>query len=272
MASFPDFYRRQSIFLFFNTTNTIGDTPQESYEGEYLMKLNKIKFIEKFILVTFPVALAVGCTTTNDQQGKSAAVAETTQNQSYALTQPVHRETNQAGSAVINIPHAGDTMNAHSHTAAAYSNTATVVDNAHTVYKDDSLEVKVRLSGTQDMKTTAKTIFQFAVNQYDLNGADLEVLRQHAHFLKTHSNLTLYVDGFSDNRGSALSNYKLSKKRALHVAELLKSYGAPQSQIKVNGYGESFPLNSEKNWDENRRVELEYVEAVSQLASAGESR
>ena len=152
-------------------------------------------------------------------------------------------------------------MNFQNHTVAAFAKTSDGVESANTVYNDKLLEVKVRLSPNQAMQKPAKSLFHFAANKYDLNGADLEILRQHAHYLKAHTNLTLYVDGFSDNRGPAFANYQLSKKRAQQVADLLKSYGAPASQIKVNGYGESFPLKSEKNWNENRRVELEYIDS-----------
>ena len=57
---------------------------------------------------------------------------------------------------------------------------------------------------------------------------------------------------------SCAADYKLSKKRAKQIADLLIEYGAPESQMKVNGYGASFPQTDESNWDENRRVELEY--------------
>jgi len=213
------------------------------------MKLNRIKFIERFILITFPVALAVGCTTTTDHQSKAAV--DTTLSQS----------SESSKTATVDARKPGDAMNTLTSTNAADHINVRSAGTTDTVYKDNLLEVKVRLSGEEKMQMPAKTIFQFAVNKYDLNGADLEILKQHAHYLKSHTDLTLYVDGFSDNRGSSLVNYKLSKKRAQQVADLLKSYGAPQTQIKVNGYGESFPLNNEKNWDENRRVELEYVES-----------
>jgi peptidoglycan-associated lipoprotein len=101
-------------------------------------------------------------------------------------------------------------------------------------------------------------IFHFAYNQYDVAEQDRELLKAHAEYLLQNPDVTINVNGYSDNRGTAKNNVLVSQKRAQHVANLLKSYGVPESQIKVNGYGESFPLNDEKNWDENRRVELQY--------------
>ena len=221
------------------------------------MKLNKISFIEKFVLITFPIALAVGCTTTTDQQPKAASVDETTLSYPYDVKQADVSESSTINTPSVNVPAQGDLMNTQ--TNAAYYKTSASRETTNTVYKDNTLEVKVRLLGTPEKAKPTKAIFQFHANKYDIGGADLEVLIQHARYLKKHPNLVLHVDGFSDNRGSAYSNYQLSKKRAQQIAELLKSYGAPGSQIKVNGYGESFPINNEKNWDENRRVELEYV-------------
>jgi peptidoglycan-associated lipoprotein len=222
------------------------------------MKLNKINFIEKFVLVTFPVALAVGCTTTTDQHSKTASEAQTTLSQPSKLKRSVNSHTAALSDAVIS----GDAMSDQPNTNVAYLKTSTDIEAANTVYKDNVLEVKVRHVQANVDEKPVKTVFRFPVNKYDISGADLEILRKHAHYLKTHSNLTLYVDGFSDNRGPALNNYQLSKKRAKQVADLLKSYGAPHSRIKISGYGESFPVNNENNWDENRRVELEYVDTA----------
>ena len=74
----------------------------------------------------------------------------------------------------------------------------------------------------------------------------------------SNSNLILFVDGFSDNRGPAHYN-QFSKKRAQPVANILITHSATESRIRINGYGESFPLTRETDWDANRRVELEYV-------------
>jgi outer membrane protein OmpA-like peptidoglycan-associated protein len=224
------------------------------------MKLNKINFIEKFVLVTFPVALAVGCTTTTDQHPNTASASETSLSQRYDIKPAVNPEQ----SSLTNMENSGSLKNPALNTKVSNHDTpAQVGPEAETVtavYEDDKVAVRIRQPGEDDtVDKPVKNSFQFAINKYDISGADLEAIKQHAHYLRSHPDLTLYVDGFSDSRGSSFNNYKLSKKRAQQVADLLKSYGAPQKQIKVNGYGESFPVSNEKNWAENRRVELEYA-------------
>jgi peptidoglycan-associated lipoprotein len=103
-------------------------------------------------------------------------------------------------------------------------------------------------------------IFHFAYNQYDVDEQSLDSLKAHAEYLQNNPQVIVHVNGYSDNRGTAKNNFVVSKKRAQRVADILMSYGVSESQLKVNGYGESFPLNDEKNWDENRRVELQYGE------------
>jgi len=39
------------------------------------------------------------------------------------------------------------------------------------------------------------------------------------------------------------------------------TYGAPQTQLIVDGYGETLPV-SQDNLEENRRVELEYSQTL----------
>jgi outer membrane protein OmpA-like peptidoglycan-associated protein len=105
-----------------------------------------------------------------------------------------------------------------------------------------------------------KRVFNFAVSQYDIVESDLEYLKAHAEYLKSNPHMILTVNGYSDSTGPADKNFILSQKRAEQVAAILVTYGVSNDQIIVHAYGESFPLNDDTNWDENRRVELEYAE------------
>ncbi|MDH5326139.1 MAG: OmpA family protein [Gammaproteobacteria bacterium] len=105
-----------------------------------------------------------------------------------------------------------------------------------------------------------QSIIRFAVDQYDIVDSDLDGLKQHALFLQNNPDMELNINGYADSRGSAQYNFQLSKKRADQIEAILLTLGASPTQLKVNSYGESFPVKDEKNWDENRRVELQYKE------------
>lgn len=74
---------------------------------------------------------------------------------------------------------------------------------------------------------------------------------------KGHSNF--YIDGYTDNKGSAAFNKKMSKARAQAVANALIAYGIDRSRIVVRGFGKDNPVcdnNTEEGRQCNRRVEV----------------
>lgn len=105
-------------------------------------------------------------------------------------------------------------------------------------------------------------IINFNTDKVDVNSQYLAELQQHAQFLKDNPNLTLTISGHADNRGSHAYNEKLSLKRAQAIYKILLADGAPESQLIVDSYGDTSPLHSKDNYIENRRVELEYLDAV----------
>lgn len=68
------------------------------------------------------------------------------------------------------------------------------------------------------------------------------------------------LNGHSDNSGNRLTNRDTSRRRALAVADYLKTHGVPEEQIVVRFHGERYPLvknNSAANRARNRRVNIE---------------
>lgn len=193
------------------------------------MKLNKTRFLEKFVLATFPIALFVGCSATDTQ--------------SVTETDDQHKEITAEPAAYLS--------------SAELANQPTAVPE---VLPESKSAVNVENSLAEVEKMPANSILHFADNQYALTEEHQETLKQHAQYLQANPGAVIELSGFSDSRGSAKNNYVISKKRAGIVAEFFISNGIPESQLSVNAYGESFPLNEENNWDENRRVELSYTE------------
>jgi outer membrane protein OmpA-like peptidoglycan-associated protein len=72
-------------------------------------------------------------------------------------------------------------------------------------------------------------------------------------------NSYFYIDGYTDNKGSAAINKKLSKERAQAVANALIAHGVDRSRIRVRGFGKDNPIcdnKTEQGRQCNRRVEV----------------
>lgn len=72
-------------------------------------------------------------------------------------------------------------------------------------------------------------------------------------------NSNFYIDGYTDNKGSAAFNKKLSLARAQSVANALIANGVNKSRIKVRGFGKDNPIcdnKTEEGRQCNRRVEV----------------
>jgi len=102
--------------------------------------------------------------------------------------------------------------------------------------------------------------FGFDIDSINVHEYDYYFLEQHAAYLKLNPTLIVKIMGHTDASGSAIYNEELSKQRANEVAKLLLSYGVPESQISMKGLGETTPVSDESKQQENRRVELEYIE------------
>lgn len=78
--------------------------------------------------------------------------------------------------------------------------------------------------------------------------------------LKEHADLRLMIEGHTDNVGSAVSNQKLSEKRAAAIkAALTSTYGVDAGRLETTGLGATKPAVSNETAEgrqSNRRVEL----------------
>lgn len=91
---------------------------------------------------------------------------------------------------------------------------------------------------------------------------DQETLRAHGAYLAKNPNLTVRLEGHTDDRGSREYNLALGERRALSVRQILMLQGASMDQFQVTSFGEERPAeegSSEYAWSQNRRVELKYI-------------
>lgn len=101
-------------------------------------------------------------------------------------------------------------------------------------------------AATADSATTARVLasiggkfpqIRFGFSSADLSEQGEAQLRELARILKSDPTLRIRVMGFTDDHGDSRFNYYLSKKRAAHVAGLLKEAGVSESSIVVEGRG-----------------------------------
>ncbi len=99
----------------------------------------------------------------------------------------------------------------------------------------------------------------FDVNSYMINEEAKGDLRRVAYSLRQMPNTFVVVNGHTDATGSKAHNDKLSRMRAVQVANYLKGAGVDEKRLLVDGYGEKIPKYSNKynsGRDKNRRVDF----------------
>lgn len=119
---------------------------------------------------------------------------------------------------------------------------------------------EIQSQETTNSKIPTIKIVNFNFDKFKVSDENQVLLKRHADFLIANPAYVLSVNGHSDYRGPEVYNEKLSLRRANSVATLLISYGAPESQLIINSFGASQPVENFDNWFQNRRVELEYSE------------
>ncbi|MDX9759828.1 MAG: OmpA family protein [Bacteroidota bacterium] len=70
---------------------------------------------------------------------------------------------------------------------------------------------------------------------------------------------TVTLDAHTDDRGTEQYNYNLSRRRGAAVSKVLRDFGVPLENIRINAYGETRPVvpgEDEEAHSRNRRVEL----------------
>ena len=108
-------------------------------------------------------------------------------------------------------------------------------------------------------KLTKQSLFEFNSTKIaEDNYAGLNVV---ADFLKENPNISVKVEGHTDNVGSKTYNQGLSERRAKSVANYLKEKGVSEDQISTQGFGFSKPVASNDTPEgraKNRRTELKF--------------
>lgn len=86
-----------------------------------------------------------------------------------------------------------------------------------------------------------------------------QIISQIVQMLKANPELSINVEGHTDNVGNPKSNKILSDERAKAVLESILAQGIDPKRLKAAGYGQDKPIadnNTEEGRAKNRRVEL----------------
>ncbi len=142
--------------------------------------------------------------------------------------------------------------------------------NAHPDKDKPSASVKPKPSPSKSVTTTPtprkpnvtlKSDLAFDINSAELSAAaktEVAKLARQIHRAKLKG--TIYIDGYTDNLGSAAHGLELSRQRARAVAQYLRSrIGKAPPVIVATGHGEAQPIASnatEAGRKQNRRVTI----------------
>ena len=106
-----------------------------------------------------------------------------------------------------------------------------------------------------------KNIF-FDINKFNLRPESQIELNKVVGLLKENPQLTIQINGHTDNAGKPADNLKLSNDRAQAVVSYLVSQAIPAKRLSFKGFGSSQPVADNKTEEgkaTNRRTELKVV-------------
>ena len=109
----------------------------------------------------------------------------------------------------------------------------------------------------------------FDFDKATLRKASNVELRNIIRFLTKYPKVSIEISGYTDSKGTAEYNLKLSNERAMAVVNYLVSKGISKGRLVSKGYGEALPDAINQNSDGtdnpegrqiNRRVELKIID------------
>jgi len=237
------------------------------------MNRKKIRFIENIIIVTFPVVLFAGCAGSDVKptMEENSLATYSEYNNPLPKSDLVDISTAYEISSVSELSVAENTsLNEPSESNHISHNDTDIAshDSApYTPYSESKLSQEQNAPSVIHVTSSSpvlpiNNIIKYDTNKHELLDEQQAELKLHAEYLIANPDMILVINGHADVRGTENYNQALSEKRAQAVYELLLELGVAQGQLKKFSFGEHQPLHDEDNWNENRRVELEFKDPV----------
>lgn len=125
-----------------------------------------------------------------------------------------------------------------------------------------ALSVSYDKSAINDSNSVlAERVIYFEFDSSTVADDYVELVKHHGKYLALNTDVSIRLEGHTDERGTREYNVALADRRAQAVKSLLMFQGASSDQITIISYGEEKPAilgNDEDAWRLNRRAELVY--------------
>ena len=108
----------------------------------------------------------------------------------------------------------------------------------------------------KDFQTNVGDKVYFLIDQSALTEEGKQTLRAQAAWLQKYDDVTLQIEGHSDERGTREYNIALSARRATATRNFLVAQGIPPKRIASIAFGKERPAaicDAEQCWSQNRR-------------------
>jgi peptidoglycan-associated lipoprotein len=109
----------------------------------------------------------------------------------------------------------------------------------------------------QDLAQTAGDRVFFDYDRSDITPEGQEILRRQAAWLKRYPNVSVTIEGHTDERGTREYNLALGERRAQAVKNVLVALGIPAGRMQTISYGKerpAIPHSDETSYAQNRRA------------------
>jgi len=107
----------------------------------------------------------------------------------------------------------------------------------------------------------SKRTIYFEFDSSEISSEFQDIITAHAQYLAANPELSVVLEGHTDERGSREYNMALGERRASSVQKMMLLQGVQENQVQSVSFGEERPAapgSDESAWQANRRVELLY--------------
>lgn len=108
----------------------------------------------------------------------------------------------------------------------------------------------------EDLTVNVGDRVYFGYDRYDLTPEALQQLQLQAQWLNQYPNVSVTIEGHTDERGTREYNLALGDRRANAVRDYLVSLGVSGARVKTISYGKERPEvvgSDARSWAQNRR-------------------